>query len=400
LDILANFSDLTFQQYVNIVKADIIQPRIKIEILNIDETVNYEIINDIIDGSGTLNINFQNTGIRRTCNLNLNNINGQYIPSPNTSGFWVTDKYKLYLGFHYNGVDYWKSNGVFVHTDPSAIGNDSDKQIKINGVDKFGLLDGTVSGKLTETYYIPIGSNIHSAIRAFLSQDRGDGYPIDNVPPILDNDSAATVTSYDIYIDQNGTGKDVLDKLADQVSSYLYYNEDGALVLESGTRDLGDSDKGSLWDYGELEKELLTQNVDYMFTNVVNKYIIVGDNINGNIIRGIAENSNPFSGTRIGRIPTISETEYVDTIDTQQKVDDLADLRLKERSMLNVGYSLSSTFMIHLDVNKVITASSDYYNFEDERFLMQTISIPLSTGSVISIGCSNVNQLPFYEGVE
>jgi hypothetical protein len=391
-------NSLSNNQYLDIVKSEIISPRIRIDVLRPDESVNYEIISDIIDNTGNLNISFSNIGTRRTCSLNLSNISAEYIPNPNTSGFWVADKFKLYLGFRSEGIDYWFPNGVFVHKNPSASRGDSSKDLRINAIDKFSLLDGTLSGTITETYFIPINSNIYGAIRTLLATDRGDGKSIDPVEPILESENNSATTTYDIYVEAGGTYKDVLLKLTDQISSYCYYDINGALVVESGTRDLGDNDKGSIYDFRDTELELLNEEAEYRFEEVVNRVVVVGDNINGAIARGVALNNNPFSSTRIGRIPTRSKYVNVSTIDTDQKALDYASLILKELSMLNINQRISCTFMAHLDVNNVITVTDSYFGYESERFLINSISIPLGTNSTISINATNVNQLPFYEG--
>jgi hypothetical protein len=52
--------------------------------------------------------------------------------------------------------------------------------------------------------------------------------------------------------------------------------------------------------------------------------------------------------------------------------------------------------VIHLDVNNCIELNDDYYEFKNERFLIQSLDIPLSTGSQISIDAVNIRDLPFY----
>lgn len=395
---MASFSDLTFEEYKRIVKSEIIFPRIKIDVLNVDETVNYEIVSDLVDNAGNLNISFSNIGVRRTCSLNLVNIDGEYTPNPDSSGFWITDKFKLYLGLRDNGIDYWKSNGVFVHSNPKRHRGDSDKIMKISAIDKFSLLDGSLSGKIENSYFIPKGENIHDAIKSLLLLDRGDGQPIDPIPPLLDVDTSTDVTGYDIFIESQGTIMDVLNSLTDQISSYCFYDGNGVLNVTSGTRDLGDNNKGSIWDYTNKSGELLDNNDEYDYKSVRNKYVVVGENIDGAIVRGEAYNNNPFSGTRIGRIPTIVDIVTVATIDTNIKAEDYAKLKLKEVSMLNIEKQILSTFMIHLDVNEVVTYTDTESGEEAERFLIQSVSIPLGTNSSIMLNTSNVNQLPFYEG--
>ena len=59
-----------FQDYINILKSGIIKPRIKIEWLRPDETVESEFISEILDL--TLNV-VRNNGVRRTLQFSVKN---------------------------------------------------------------------------------------------------------------------------------------------------------------------------------------------------------------------------------------------------------------------------------------------------------------------------------------
>ena len=79
-----------------------------------------------------------------------------------------------------------------------------------------------------------------------------------------------------------------------------------------------------------------------------------------------------------------------------QLAQDRADYELSKISILQLTITISCTFMMHLDVNNCIEITDNYYGFTKERFVMQTITVPLTTGSQLTIECSNVGSLPYY----
>ena len=52
--------------------------------------------------------------------------------------------------------------------------------------------------------------------------------------------------------------------------------------------------------------------------------------------------------------------------------------------------------MIHLDVNSCIALNDEFFDYYDNRFIIQSIGIPLNPNSTISIECTNIASLPYY----
>ena len=153
---------LTFQDYLNHIKtAKKFKPRCKIELLDKDEHVvsGGVYIGRILDG--TLNVQ-KNNGVRRTSSFILQNSDKSVTPS--VDKFWVNQKYALYLGFNIDGEDYFIKQGIFVASNPQLDMNGSMSQLSISGTDKWALLDGTLAGNLTDSFNIPIGSDINTYI--------------------------------------------------------------------------------------------------------------------------------------------------------------------------------------------------------------------------------------------
>lgn len=377
---------ITFDDYLKAIKSSTIKPRIKIEFLYPDETVKEEITEDISTNGGNLSINFQN-GVRRSCNVSLINISKKYIPSPNT--IWIRNKFKLWLGLEINGEDYFIPQGVFVVRNPEISSNYSEKLMNLTGIDKFALLDGSLGGELDSIYQIPVGTNIYSVIKDILILAG------DTIPPLLDSKYKDEVSPYTLRKETGGTLGDILIELAGMLSANIYYNENGQFVFEEGSTDIIDNIKPSIWDFTTEEFEYLGSNVIYQFESIYNDVLVIGDNVDGNIATGRATNTNLLSPTRtqlIGKRTKVIEDNiiYSDDLALQR-----ANYELKRLIMLQSKTVIKSTPIFHLEVNKVITLTDSYYDFDFTRFLIQSINIPFSLGSQIDIDVVNSVELNF-----
>ena len=169
---------MSFDAYLDKVKGNARQA-VKVEWLNFDETVNFEFTNNLYDINVDLSVNYQN-GSRRSCTLTLNNKNNIF--PINSNGIWIGQKFKLWMGvFLDDGTPYYLPQGVFYVTNPQDVYKPSSKTIKINGVDKWAYLDGTLHGVLPGTYKTSIGVDLYEATRNLLKQPNGMGtyFPVD-----------------------------------------------------------------------------------------------------------------------------------------------------------------------------------------------------------------------------
>lgn len=377
---------LTYDDYINALKSTTIRPRIKIEFLYPDETVKEEITQDIKSDGGNLSINFQN-GVRRSCNVSLINIDKKYIPSPNT--IWIKNKFRLWLGLEINGEDYFISQGIFVIRNPEVSSNFSEKLVNLTGIDKFALLDGQLGGDLDAIYQISVGTNIYAAIKSILVLAG------DTKSPILDTKYISEVTPYTIRKEAGRNYGELLIELAGMLSTNIFYNENGHLVFEEGAIDIVDNVKSPIWEFTTDEFEYIGSTVTYQFEDIFNEVLVIGDNINGNIATGKATNTNLLSSTRTSLIGKRTKVIEDSIISTNSLALQRANYELKRLVMLQSKSVIKSTPMFHLDVNKVITLTDDYYNFNKDRFLIQSVNIPFSLGSQIDIDVVNAVELKF-----
>ena len=156
---------MSFQKYLDVVSGNF-RKAIKVEWLNPDETVNFEFTNSLYDINVDLSVNYQN-GSRRTCTLTLNNDRNRF--PINFNNIWFGQKFKLWMGVYIDEqTPYYLPQGVFYISNPNEVYQPSTRTIKINGVDKWAFLDGTLHGKLPGTYQTNIGNDLFEATRSLL----------------------------------------------------------------------------------------------------------------------------------------------------------------------------------------------------------------------------------------
>lgn len=423
------------EEYIRIAKAPIIRPKFKLELLDYNDNVIGEIIDDIsTDSAGSISINYQQ-GVRRSCSITFHDPEGKFVPDSNSGLFWINRKFKLYVGLEHTGYHfseepilygnyedylnysraddqffvygrpimgedstYWFSQGVFYVVDPDTSRSFSNQTVTINGVDKFGIFGPELgANQLEGTYKIPSGTNAYDAIRGILMLEAGNGYVLDPVTPIFDEQYKEVVLPYEIQKAPSAYLSDLLIEIADVLGCDIFYDGNGVLNVRSGTIDLSYSNRSPIWDFSDVLREYLDGGLAYDYVNAINVVKVIGGNVNDKIYPATAENNNPLSPTRISLIG--KKTYYVENsnISNEKQAQDFADYTLNTKSIVQLMINFNCTFLPHLDVDKVITVSDKFYNYDQQRFIIQSVNIPLSANSAMSVQASNIATLPYYE---
>ena len=265
----------------------------------------------------------------------------------------------------------------------------SNKRVSLSLSDKYAILEGK-QGTLETTYEIPVDSDIEQAIVGILTLDNGSGYPIDLKPIIYDRVFKGLKMPYTLSKDAGSTLGEMLLEIGTILNAEIYYNSQGNLCVLSINETTLDTQKASLYDYNEEDREYFSSNANYDFENAINEIQIVGDNINNEIFSAMAQNTNPLSPLCIQRIGR--RIEYIN--DSNIYSDDLAQQRanyeLRKYSILKTTINLNVSFNPLLFVNNLITITDSYYKLKRERFLIQSISYTIGNESQMSISCSNI----------
>lgn len=358
---------------------------------------------------GTLSVNLQN-GQRRQLTIKLLNTNSEY--DYNVNKIWFGNKVRLMMGVLLpNGTPYMLPQGVFVIRDPSENYQSNDRSVTYNLVDKWALLDGTIGGQLEGTYECPVNSNIFDAIRGLLLIDRGNGYPLDSVPPVFtnyynnktqklpDGSTASLINSpYTARFDSAGnTYADVILGLNEMIAGWIGYDASGALRIDPSQDDILDTNKPVMWSFSPNEKQFVGATYTIKNSEVKNDVIRVGQALNGGyaVVGGRAQNYDPKSDTNINLIGMLTDRQEKSGYYTNQVCMDLAEFELKRNTILKKSVTITSTQMFHLQENNLIEILRiDKPGAPLERHLVNGFTIPISGSGTMTINATSTSDFP------
>lgn len=404
-----------YQLYLGKLKGNY-KPAVKIEWLNADDTVQTEITNYYIDMSGTLSVNMNN-GCRRTCDISLDNSNGQF--NITVENIWYGRKIRLWAGVYLDdGTPYYVPQGIFYITSVSEIRNPNQRTITMQCTDKWAFLDGSLWGYLDGIYIVPIGSNIYEAIESLLMTSRytgenvnDSGEPLTNavdfVAPMFSsyyltktyNDGDTTYkaieTPYEIRMEYGKTYADILLEFATMLGAYIFYNVDGRLTIEPTQDDIVDSTKPVLWTFTPNEQEFMGENSTHDFQTFYNDVIVVGYILNGHQAIGRVSNENLSSQTCVQRNGRKTHEPYQDTAYyTDEQCVELANYYLKQLTIQKRSVTITSSPIYHIRENRLANCVRPY-TYIQEPLLVNGFSLPIGTTGSMSISATSVNELTF-----
>lgn len=392
------------QKYVDVCRRPQKYPVFKIEILDYNEYVIADVTDDIrIDEDGNIQIQYQQ-GVRRTCEFTIVNIDKKYLPSEN-SMFWYNRKFKLYTGLkdQSNGDVYWFSQGVYFTKSISC----QKKSTHITGIDKFAAFTSDLGSSILDVDYkisVPEdGSNapkISDVISNILSIDKGNGFPIDPIAPIIDDSIKNEVIPYDLTVSAGGFLGDMLIEMAMMLGADIFYDNDGRLNVIKGTTDYLYSTQGVEWVFNEDRSDYISYSAAYDITKAINKIMVYGEGYEGIYNYAVVTNDNPQSPVRVSLVG-VRQGESIETAMaySTQKCIDYGKYYLKMKSIIQLSADIECVFLPHLDVNKSIDIHDDYYSKNVQRHIIQNITMPF-TSQTMKISATNVALLPYYsEGV-
>ena len=240
---------MSFQKYLDTVSGDF-REAIKIEWLNADESVAFEFTNFLYDIGVDLSVNYHN-GSRRTCTLTLNNDRNKFPVDFNN--IWFGQKFKLWRGVYIDDkTPYYLPQGVFYVSNPNEVYQPSTRTIKINGVDKWAFLDGTLHGVLSGTYQTNIGNNLYDATRELLKVNYREKTKITpvNIARYFDVENGSYYFKYDVdedsFVSNNAWVK------SSSARTILTAKEDLRVSFDYG----GSSGSGDIFYVGIAEKTI------------------------------------------------------------------------------------------------------------------------------------------------
>jgi len=369
---------LTLQDYYDAIRSNTRHPIAKIEILDKNENVLDEISEDIIDGHIVMNLK---NGVRRSASLTLKNNNGNFIPSYRGK-LWLDKRIRIYSGLNINGEDFFFSKGIFLISEPQINSNFSDNSCEITLTDKFSLLNGEIAGDLKNTYIIPVGTNIEDAVRSIFQLAGEVKTPI--IHP------TSETTPYTIIKQPSDTYASLLLDLANMLSWVVYYDKNGYPHFEPP---VDENNKNSVWDYSVNEVNYLGSSHRYKFNKVKNSCTVIGDNINGSLVRAEVQDNYIFSPTRIDLIGERQLVITDDLIYNNNLALQRAEYELKNNIILQESVELQSIPLDIINEGDVITIEDSKNGLNRDRFLVKSVNLPLLLNGNMSLECWKIRLI-------
>ena len=390
------------------------QKLVRLRFLNPDGSSVFVLDNDPLNAragaflsSGELHCNLQN-GQRRTVSVTLSNVDQRF--DYNINSLWFGQEIALDEGMLLpSGEEIYFQEGVFLLETPQDEIRPGQRTITYNLVDKWANLDGTLFGNLESTYEVPTGTNIFQPITALLSDDKGNGQPVDNIAPVYTDyyngksqtmpDGtviAMTNTPYTLRIDSDsGTIADVVLGLTGMLNAWVGYDSTGALRVDPSQDDLLDTAKPVAWQFQFEDFSFLGATYTIKNTEVYNDYIVVGEQLDDYTQPyGRATNTNPQSDTNVQTIGRKTIRESRAGFATNQQCQDLAEWMLKRSSILQKSISISCSQILHINENELVEiVRTDKPGSPVERHLVLGFSRPLNGTEQMTIDAVSVNDL-------
>lgn len=344
-----------------------------IEWLSPEENVIGEMTLDVIGGN--VNFDSQNSN-RRSCNISLKNLNGKYTPSPQ-SKVWINNKFSLKSGYEYeDGQRLLYNQGVYVLGNPSILSSPAQKEVSIQGLDKWVLLDGTIQGKLKKKLILEVNLRVDTAIKILIQENVGENKFI--------IDDCDTLLPYTIEKEAGSTIADTIKEISDIVSYEAFYNNEGYFVFRKALKPSDYNSTAPSWKY-TTEGLHLESTRDLDWNNIRNSIKVTGmTKTDGIVIEAIAQDltSSEFSIDKIGERFEPVEDDNIPTVELAQE---RADWELLQKIMIseNVNGRLIPNFS-HIvgDIIEVTDSNSGI----NGNYLIQTIDYSLEFNSVMNLG--------------
>lgn len=397
----------------------------KLEFLNPDNTVAFALDNNYKRGyggyansrafiqDGSLSVSLNN-GQRRKASVTFENLDGAFDYAVNK--IWFGNKVKLSMGIRLqSGQDFYLPQGVFYFDDPKLELKPNSRKSSYSLVDKWAYLDGSLFGKLENTYEIPNRANIFEAMTGILrlskfthKETKNKAEMIDGALPVFTsfyNSRTITINGqivsmclapHTITISSGGAYSNVLLDLNTLLVSWIGYDETGALRVDASQEDINDITKPVLWTFTTKGgKTTFSFSESAKPINVFNDIIVFGETLDEAMVGARATNLDPASDTNANLIGRKTHSESSNTCYSVEQCRDLASWYLKQKTVLQKSVTISCPQLFHLRENNIILVlRTDKQGGGLERHLIQSYSIPLSTSGSMSITATSTNDFP------
>lgn len=364
--------------------------------------------------SGTLNVSLQN-GTRRTCSIKLANVDGAFDFAVNK--VWFGDRIRLEMGIVLpDGTPFYIPQGVFVVKDPSTVYSPSERSITYSLTDKFALLDGTMSGRLSYALQIPSAPGNRPKVFEIVSDllklskytMSATGDPAEYIDPAIPkftnyfdgrtttvtylNGATETVSydavTYDLALDNGSTLADAIKELNTLLSCWYGYDAAGRFFFDPSQDELTDTQKPLVWSFTEKDGEFFNFSENLNINDLTNNVVVCGNGLTYANYYGRAYNADPASPTNVNKIGLKTYYETSDNLCSETQCKDYATFLLRRKMMIQSSVTITCGQLFHLRENALVSVKREDKGGETRQYLINSYSLPLADEGSMQISCS------------
>lgn len=400
----ADYFDISNNYYYNALSSPYKSQRLRIEFLDHQENTLYRVEQNIDSSDAGKIVNNNAQGTRRSFSFNLINIENIYNLLDEDT-FWFNRKFRVYLGIKRRDDTFWFSKGVYITQNATL--DSMTKTVSLNGVDKYAQLDGTLNVLQADEIdtVFEVGCLIRNVIRDILMMNIGNDMVLDPIEPIIDPDIGNQKLYKEFTMSAGSYFGDFLTEIMTSFGCDIFYDTLGRLTVRrvfNDDRAYWYAFKSPSYNFVDEVWGFQTPQITLDF-NGVNKIIVSTENVNYPNVSETAINNNPRSplcAAKIGRrtLPENGGIIYIslgdETIDTPEtKCREYAEYRLMQETCLALEASFQCPPLYHLCEGDVITITDSALGFDQEPFLINSITISTGTDSM-SVTATNLKYLP------
>lgn len=384
-DIVLKFDDYTkLAEYENLHLQSVRRLIITIEVLD----KNLKTIETIQGFSTSGNINISNSSlIRRTGSLSF--VLSDYLYPKKESLLWMTNKIRVYVGIENLGSTDKSAThfclGTFYITEPNVQIDKNSRSIEIQLEDYMTRWEQeSLENKFVIESGTPLNTAVLSTMNFFGEFNTKVEFTDLTVPYKLEFNVGESVMS-------------MIEKLRDLYMDWdCYYDTDGTFVFRKMQLQRKNGEPVS-WSFIDKANYITSFKESFTYKNIKNKVIVIGkmDEKTGITPRAevtLANEDSPFHAKNIGEKKMIvNEGNY----STESQCDSRARYELFKASNMQEKLDINTIPIYFLDGNDIVEVQNLATN-EIERYVIDTISLPLSTNGEMSIGCHKL----YYDNIE
>jgi len=357
----------------NIINSNIKNFVYEIDWLNPNEEVIGNINIDVI--SGNANFDDENNN-KRSASLTLANLDKQYLPFESTK-MQINNKVRLKCGYKYgNNQKILYNKGIYLLGNPNVLSNPSQREISLQLLDKWVMLDGTISGKLKSKYIIPVNTRVDIAIKALIIDEAGESKYI--------IDECAEQLPYSVTKEAGNTIADLIIEICNIVSYDAFYNDEGVFIFRKKL-DIDSLQSLPVSWYYTTSGIYLGSNREVDWNSVRNSIKVIGmTKSDGTMCQGTAQDTNINSRFSIPNIGERFELIEDENIYTSELATLRANYELQKRIIINERVAANIIPNLSHKVGDVINII-DENNGCNSNYYLQSIDFNFGYDSVMNL---------------